>query len=160
MLHANRSGFFYVFDRTDGTLLLGEAVHQDADLGERHRPGRRPIKLPNQEPSPGRTKVSPRRTGDQLVFAVVQPRHGPYYVQTNEKCSIYTKKDRTGRAARPTSEARRTADDPRPQRILRAIDIQTGAIKWEVPQRGLPTRGAGRSRPRPGSSSWARMAAG
>src|SRR6185369_8390680 len=25
---------------------------------------------------------------------------------------------------------------PKPERILRAIDIQTGAIKWELPQRG------------------------
>ena len=47
------------------------------------------------------------------------------------------------RAAASGSRARRiSADrsarrrDPKPQRILKAIDIRTGAIEWELPQPG------------------------
>ena len=32
--------------------------------------------------------------------------------------------------------SQQTADDPSPQRILRAIDIRTGATRWELPQPG------------------------
>ncbi len=42
MLHASRNGFFYVFDRANGTLLLAKAVRQEPDLGERHRRRRPP----------------------------------------------------------------------------------------------------------------------
>jgi alcohol dehydrogenase (cytochrome c) len=59
-------------------------------------------------------------------------------VQTNEKCSIYTKSDQGEWESGKTylGGSQRTAPDPKPQRILRAIDIRTGAIKWEVPQTG------------------------
>ena len=37
LLHADRNGFFYVFDRTNGTLLLGQAVHPPRYMGQRDR---------------------------------------------------------------------------------------------------------------------------
>ena len=37
LLHADRNGFFYVFDRTDGQLLLAEKFIAADDVGERHR---------------------------------------------------------------------------------------------------------------------------
>ena len=45
----------------------------------------------------------------------------------------------------------RGAPEPRPQRILRAVDYQTGKIKWEIAQPGGPIPGEARSRPRPAS---------
>ena len=66
------------------------------------------------------------------------PATGLYYIQTFEKCSIYTKSAQgdweSGKSYLGGSQ--RTAKDPQPQRILRAIDIHTGAIAWELPQPG------------------------
>ena len=66
------------------------------------------------------------------------PATGLYYVQTFEKCSIYTKSEQgpwqRGKSYLGGSQS--TAPDPKPQRILKAIDIRTGAIRWELPQPG------------------------
>ena len=74
MLHANRNGFFYVFDRRDGTLLLAKPFVTQPDVGERHR-RRRPA---DQAAQPGAdagrhegVPVAGRR--DELVLSVVQP---------------------------------------------------------------------------------------
>ena len=37
LLHANRNGFFYVLDRTNGEFLQATPNGQEADLGQRHR---------------------------------------------------------------------------------------------------------------------------
>ena len=66
------------------------------------------------------------------------PSTGLYYVQTFEKCGIYTKGDagewEAGKSYLGGSQ--RTALDPKPQRVLKAIDIRTGAIAWELTQPG------------------------
>ena len=139
MLHANRNGFFYVFDRTDGTLLLAKQFVKMLTWASGIGSDGRPIKLPNQEPSPGGTKVCPSQDGATNWYSPsFNPSTGLYYVQTNEKCSVYTKKEQGDWESGKTylGGSQRTADDPKPQRVLRAIDIQTGAIKWEVPQQG------------------------
>ena len=139
MLHANRNGFFYVFDRTNGTLLLAKQFIKMLTWASGIGSDGRPVKLPNQEPSPAGTKVCPSQDGATNWYSPsYNPATGLYYVQTNEKCSVYTKKEQGDWESGKTylGGSQRTADDPKPQRILRAIDIQTGAIKWEVPQQG------------------------
>ena len=139
MLHANRNGFFYIFDRRDGTLLLAKQFIKTLTWASGIGKDGRPIKLPNQEPTPGGTKVCPSQDGATNWFSPsFNPATQLYYVQTFEKCSIYTKSDQgpwePGKSYLGGSQ--RTATDPTPQRILRAIEIRTGAIAWELPQRG------------------------
>jgi alcohol dehydrogenase (cytochrome c) len=139
MLHASRNGFFYVFDRRDGTLLLAKPFVRNLTWASGIGPDGRPVKLPNQAPSPGGTKVCPSQDGATNWFSPsFNPATGLYYVQTFEKCSIYTKSDdskwESGKSYLGGSQ--RTATDPKPERILKAIDIRTGAIKWELPQAG------------------------
>ena len=146
MLHADRNGFFYVFDRTDGTLLLAKPFIKTLTWASGIGPDGRPIKLPNQEPSPAGTKVCPSQDGATNWYSPsYNPATGLYYVQTNEKCSVYTRKEQGDWESGKTylGGSQRTADDPRPQRILRAIDVQTGAIRWEVPQHGSATSWGG-----------------
>lgn len=139
MLHADRNGFFYVFDRQDGTLLLAKAFVKNLTWASGIGPDGRPVRLPNQDPTPAGTKVCPSQDGATNWFSPsFNPATGLYYVQTFEKCSIYTKSDQgdweSGKSYLGGSQ--RTATDPKPQRILRAIDIRTGAIAWELPQPG------------------------
>ena len=139
MLHASRNGFFYVFDRETGTLLLAKPFVKNLTWASGIGPDGRPIKLPNQEPSEAGTKVCPSQDGATNWFSPsYNPATGLYYVQTYEKCGIYTK-----RAQGPWESGKsylggshRGAPDPKPQRILRALDIHTGAIAWELPQPG------------------------
>ncbi len=139
MLHAARNGFFYVFDRRDGTLLLAKQFIRTLTWASGIGRDGRPIKLPNQEPTPAGTKVCPSQDGATNWYSPsFNPATGLYYVQTFEKCSIYTKSDQgdweSGKSYLGGSQ--RTAPDPKPQRILRAIDIRTGAIAWKLPQPG------------------------
>jgi len=59
-------------------------------------------------------------------------------LQTFEKCSIYTKTEGANWEAGKSylGGSQRTAPDPVPQRVLKAIDIHTGAVTWELPQPG------------------------
>ncbi len=139
MLHANRNGFFYVFDRRDGQLLLAKPFIKTLTWASGIAPDGRPVKLPNQDPSPQGTKVCPSQDGATNWFSPsFNPATGMYYIQTFEKCSIYTKRDQADWESGKTylGGSQKTASDPVPQRILRAIDIRTGAIAWELPQRG------------------------
>ncbi|HWD00615.1 MAG TPA: PQQ-binding-like beta-propeller repeat protein [Candidatus Sulfopaludibacter sp.] len=139
LLHANRNGFFYVFDRTDGKLLLTRPFINKLTWASGIGADGRPIKLPNQEPSPGGTLVCPSQDGATNWYSPsFNPATGLFYVQTFEKCSVYTKS--TPGTWQPQREylggSQRTAPTPQPERILRAIDIATGKISWELPQPG------------------------
>ncbi len=139
MLHASRNGFFYVFDRRTGALLLAKPFVRNLTWASGIGADGRPIKLPNQEPTSAGTKVCPSQDGATNWFSPsYNPGTGLYYVQTFEKCSVYTKSDgSTWESGKPyLGGSQRTAADPKPERILKAIDIRTGAIKWELAQPG------------------------
>ena len=139
LLHANRNGFFYVFDRTDGKLLHASKFINKLTWASGIAPDGRPVKLPNQEPSAAGTLVCPSQDGATNWYSPsFNPATGLYYIQTFEKCSVYRKT--TPGAWEAGKEylggSQQTARDPSPVRILRAIDIATGKIAWELPQPG------------------------
>ena len=94
LLQANRNGFFYVLDRTNGKLLLGQAVREEADLGERdrRRTGVRSSIAGHGADGRGHSacarRSKARPTGISTSF---NPATGLYYVQTHEKCGIFTR---------------------------------------------------------------------
>jgi len=139
LLHADRNGFFYVFDRVTGERLLSTPFVTHLTWASGIGSDGRPMRRPNQEPSPQGTKVCPSQDGATNWFApAFNPETGLYYVQTFEKCSIYTTSPQgpweSGKSYLGGSQ--RIAPDPVPQRILRAIDIRTGTIRWALPQPG------------------------
>jgi alcohol dehydrogenase (cytochrome c) len=146
LLHASRNGFFYVFDRADGTRLLTTPFVRNLTWASGIGADGRPIRVAGQEPSPAGTKVCPSQDGATNWFSPsYNPAIGLYYLQTFEKCSIYTKSDgatwETGKQYLGGSQ--RTSPDPVPVRVLKAIEIRTGAIKWELPQPGPATSWGG-----------------
>ncbi len=139
LLHANRNGFFYVFDRRDGALLLAKPFIKNLTWASEVGADGRPVKVPGQEPTTSGTRVCPSQDGATNWYSPsYNPATGLYYLQTYEKCSVYTKSDQGAWESGRTylGGTQRTAPEPRPQRILRAIDIRTGAIAWELPQPG------------------------
>ncbi|MSO82135.1 MAG: hypothetical protein EXQ53_02400 [Acidobacteria bacterium] len=65
------------------------------------------------------------------------PVTGLYYVQTNDKCGIFTRTPMEWEAGKGfMGGSFRQAPDEPAQRILRAIDIHTGKAVWALPQTG------------------------
>lgn len=111
LLHADRNGFFYVLDRTDGKMLLAKPFLRRVDWAKEIGADGRPVVV---EP---RGCPSDAANWDAAAWS---PATRLYYVMALEEC-----------VGKPTGYPDQTG-----QRYLRAIDIDTGATAWEVPQPG------------------------
>ena len=135
LLHADRNGFFYVFDRITGERLLTKAVVHNLTWAKEVGRDGRPIVNPNQEPTPEGTRVCPALDGATNWYSTAfNPLTGLYYVQTLEACANFVKRSVEWKAGAGYMGG--TAQRDGGQKILRAIDIQTGEIRWEAPQTG------------------------
>jgi alcohol dehydrogenase (cytochrome c) len=166
LLHADRNGFFYVLDRTNGELLLAKAFAQKISWASGIDAKGRPIELPGNVPTPEGTRTCPDIRGAANWMATAfNPATGLYYVMTIENCGVY-RSTQFGPAAQAANAAARAGGgrggappgpggggmgrggapfgpggpfgapggDP-PRRYLRALDIQTGKVIWEVDQK-------------------------
>jgi alcohol dehydrogenase (cytochrome c) len=139
MLHANRNGFFYVFDRVDGKLLLWSQFATNLNWASGIDAQGRPVKLPGLEPTKAGTKVCPSQDGATNWYSPsYMPATGMYYFQTMEKCSIYQKSEQGPWEPGKTylGGSQRTGPDPKPRKVLKALNIRTGKIVWELDQPG------------------------
>jgi alcohol dehydrogenase (cytochrome c) len=138
LLHANRNGFFYVLDRTNGKLLLAKPFVKNLTWATGIGPDGRPVLIPGQEPKPEGYKACPAVEGATNWFATsFNPSTGLYYVQTLEKCTIFTLTPGEWQAGRSYfgGSTKNVPGEPG-QKVLRAIDIATGRVAWELPQTG------------------------
>lgn len=132
LLHANRNGFFYVLDRTNGKLLQATPLVDRLTWAKGIRPDGRPILLPNNETTVGGTKTCPAVRGATNWYSTsYDPDTGLYYVMTVEDCSIYRKAQNGGYTwiKDPLHPA---------MKVLRAIRVDGGEIAWKVPLLGVP----------------------
>jgi alcohol dehydrogenase (cytochrome c) len=138
LLHANRNGFFYVLDRVTGELLRATPFVKKLTWAREIGRDGRPVRNPDQEPSPGGTWVCPAIEGATNWFSTsFHPKTGLYYVQTLEKCNVFAKKPSEWQAGSSYySGSTRMPPEDSPQKVLRAIDVSTGVIRWELPQTG------------------------
>jgi len=138
LVQANRNGFFYVLDRTDGTFLLGKQYAKNVTWASGLTPEGRPMTVPGMEPSLEGKRVCPSLEGSSNWYSTsFNPATGLYYVQTNDKCGVFTREPMEWEAGKGfMGGSFKQAPDEPAQRILRAIDIQTGRIVWELPQTG------------------------
>jgi len=99
----------------------------------------RPLRVPDMEPSLEGRRVCPSLEGASNWYSTsFNPGTGLYYVQTNDKCGVFTKIPMEWAAGKGYMGGSFTQAPNEPaQRVLRAIDIQTGKIVWEIPQTGV-----------------------
>jgi glucose dehydrogenase len=120
LLHADRNGFFYVLDRTTGELLLAKSFLKQINWATGIGPDGRP-----QLAKPSATLLSKERkcpdNGANWSSTAYSPTTRLYYLMTLESCHPPGPPDP---GAVP------------PQRYLRAIDIDSGKIAWEIAQGG------------------------
>ncbi|MDQ2899077.1 MAG: PQQ-binding-like beta-propeller repeat protein [Acidobacteriota bacterium] len=132
LLQANRNGFFYVLDRTNGELLLGKPFIKKITWAKEIGADGRPKLLEGNQPNRGGTKTCPAVRGATNWYSTAfNPSTSLFYVMAVEDCSIYVQSGMGG------YEPYHDPSDP-PEKYLRALDIQTGKIVWEIPQVGAP----------------------
>jgi alcohol dehydrogenase (cytochrome c) len=137
LVQANRNGYFYVLDRTTGEYLLGTQYVKDVTWASGLMPDGRPLVVPNMEATHEGRRVCPSLEGASNWYsASFSPRSGLFYVQTNDKCGIFTRVDQAWEAGKSFMGGTFAAAPEPAKRVLRAIDVQTGKIAWELPQFG------------------------
>jgi alcohol dehydrogenase (cytochrome c) len=138
LLHANRNGFFYVFDRTNGKLLRATPLVQKLSWAKGIGPDGRPILNPNQIPTTEGTRICPALEGATNWFSTsYNPGTHLYYVQTLERCALFVKQPMQWVAGRGyMGGTTRTIPGENAQKVLRAFDLKTGKPVWEVAQDG------------------------
>ena len=139
LIQAHRNGFFYVLDRVTGEFLSGTPFVDNLTWATGLTPAGRPIVAPDQAATTGGTRICPHVNGATNWYSTAfDPTTGLYYVQTNEWCAIVTRTPGEWAAGKGFfgGSFRLAVNQPAPQRILRAIDVQTGRIAWQLTQAG------------------------
>ena len=174
LLQANRNGFFYVLDRTDGAVLLAKPFVQKLTWASGIGPDGRPQVLPGNTPDENGVTTCPAiRGATNWMSTSFSPATRLFYVMAVENCFLYRSTMFGGGSA---SAPRATADKPIapaapvPARgaappaatfglpdggfnrggpggggsmALRALDLETGRVAWEIPQVGNSNNYAG-----------------
>ena len=135
MMWANRNAFYYTLDRETGEFLTGKpyALQTWAEgLDENGRP----IRVPNMEPSPEGTLVSPTIGGATNWWSpAFSPRTGLFYVNAFDGEQLFFIRDEDyvegeqytgggGENAGPIENY---------HSAIRAIDPASGDVRWEYP---------------------------
>jgi len=134
LLHANRNGFLYVLDRGSGAFLQATPLVKRLTWASGVGADGRPIVLPNSVPTPAGVEACPAVRGATNWYSTAyNPETRLYYVMTTEDCSVYRKAHDGGygRVDHPEEPA---------MKVLRAFDINTGKVAWEIPMTGNPEK--------------------
>lgn len=136
LIQANRNGFFYVFDRTDGELLLAKPFIEKLNWASSLDANGRPLlnDLPVNEA--GETYVCPGLYGGTNWYSSsYNPGTGLYYIQALEQCNLYSvNKSEWATGKDYMAGTTRQVPGEVPLKFIRAIDIQTGAIALDIAQ--------------------------
>jgi alcohol dehydrogenase (cytochrome c) len=146
LLQANRNGFFYVLDRTNGQLLLGKQFLKNLNWAKGLDAKGRPILNDLKENGQGETYVCPGFQGGANWYSTsFNPATGLYYFSALERCNLFQKRTMEWEAGKGyMGGTARPAPGESFVKSLRAINIQTGAIAWDLPQvSGPATSSAG-----------------
>jgi PQQ-dependent dehydrogenase (methanol/ethanol family) len=127
LLHANRNGFLYVLDRTTGKpLLAAKMVNKLNWASGISEDTWTPQLLPANETTVQGSVTCPAVRGATNWYSTAwNPSTRLYYVMTVEDCTTYIRAEDAGyrRYSNPADPA---------EKILRAFDIETGKVVWQI----------------------------
>ena len=130
LLSAQRSGVFYVLDRTNGQFLLARPFVKKITWVDGFDPKTgAPHLVPGNTPTVEGTKTCPGVRGATNWYPTAfDPKTRLFYVMAAEDCGIYRSKGRI------------FGNNPDPKdpglRLVRALNIETGGVMWEKPMPG------------------------
>jgi alcohol dehydrogenase (cytochrome c) len=144
LVQANRNGFLYVLDRTDGKFLKATPFVAKLNWATGIDASGRPIltgKIPNAEG----TEICPSIDGATNWFSPsYNPDAGLFYVIALESCSVYFARPQAftpGQTFYDTGT--KLAPDDHAQKVLLAYSVPEGKIVWRYPQVGRANSWAG-----------------
>jgi alcohol dehydrogenase (cytochrome c) len=140
VMFANRNGFFYVFDRADGKLLVGKpftGTKWAREIG----PDGHPVVLDNV--GTRENCLPDQRGGTNFMPPSFDPVRRLFYVTARETCVTWvstkpTEPIQMGERV-PSGGPKHFDDGPQQYSALRAIDPATGTMRWEHRFRGYPS---------------------
>jgi alcohol dehydrogenase (cytochrome c) len=133
LAQANRNGFFYVLDRTNGEFVAGKAFAKQTWAKGLDDNGR-PILLPGKAPTPEGNLVYPGMWGaSNWPPPAYNPMAGLMYVNAQEDYGTYFFKQPRAYVVGEHFEngGARTVLGEEPVGVLKAIEPTTGKIAWE-----------------------------
>jgi PQQ-dependent dehydrogenase (methanol/ethanol family) len=135
LLQANRNGFFYVLDRLTGDFLTGAPfIHNITWASGLDPKTGRPIIKEDPAPTTEGKRVCPEGAGaTNWPSASFYPPTAQFFVFATEDCHVFVKNEEPfalGKSFYQGSE-RQSPGDPT-KKFIRALDIQTGQIAWEI----------------------------
>jgi alcohol dehydrogenase (cytochrome c) len=138
---ANRNGFFYILDRTNGSFVRAFPFVRQT-WAQRIDAQGRPIEAPNQRPSPEGTLTCPDLYGGtNFMSPSYDATARLFFVTAREGCMMYIAAA-VKQAAGEYSMGGSSRAGPEPATsALRAIDPFTGDRKWELQHGGLSWAG-------------------
>jgi alcohol dehydrogenase (cytochrome c) len=142
LIQANRNGFFYALDRTNGKVLVSKAytkVTWAKGIGEDGRP----ILVPGQEPTEEGNRVCPGLGGGHNWQATAySPQTGLYYFPSSEDCHLFYK-TRQGFTAGQWYQASTVENAPKEHGtgVILGVDPTTGETKWRFDMVSGPSAG-------------------
>ncbi len=143
LLHANRNGFFYTLDRTNGKVLAAKPytkVSWATGIGTDGRP----ILTSGQEPSDKGTQSCPGLGGGHnWQPTAYNPQTGLYYFGSTDGCHLYFKTEQQYIEGQwyPTEHCRRCLPHKRAEGSVVAVDPVTATTKWRLPLIASPSSG-------------------
>jgi alcohol dehydrogenase (cytochrome c) len=146
LVQANRNGFYYVLDRTNGKFLHGSPFINRLNWAKGLTPEGKPMRVPGVIPSIQGTRTCPATAGATNWHSpAYSPDTGLFYVAVMEGCGINYKSRDTFRPGGVPYMATGYVEDPEEpwQTYVRALDLTTGKLKWEYKQVGSKRYGAG-----------------
>jgi alcohol dehydrogenase (cytochrome c) len=137
LVQANRNGFLYVLDRTNGKFLSGVPFVKKLNWAKGLDANGRPVRM-DVEPSAAGTLVCPDMTGATNWYS---PSYNPatrlLYFMAHENCQLFLKKPQDfeeGQAFYATGA--KHAPGEHGQKILMAYNPETSHFEWTYPQAG------------------------
>ncbi len=129
LLHPNRNAFLYVLDRETGQFLRGTAFAKQT-WSNGFTPEGRPLLRPEAAPSSEGALACPDiHGGTNWQAPTYHPDTGLFYVVSRDACGVFF---RTGRSIDHLETDATNA--------LRAIEVDTGETRWEIPLHGIENR--------------------
>jgi alcohol dehydrogenase (cytochrome c) len=130
---ANRNGFFYVIDRTNGKLISANAYGKITWSDAKDAEGR-PVAKQEASPTLEGHTVCPGALGTTNFMApTFDPQTALFYVTARDQCDIFSTAPQPYEAGHAYyGSAYFPSDEAEPYRgFLKAIDPATGEIKWK-----------------------------
>ncbi|HUQ93525.1 MAG TPA: PQQ-dependent dehydrogenase, methanol/ethanol family [Bryobacteraceae bacterium] len=127
---ANRNGFYYALDRTNGKLLAAKAYTQVSWAKGIDKNGR-PILIPGQDPTPEGNKACPGGGGGHNWQATAySPRTGLYYFPSTDGCHTYYMTNQEYMEGQWYQGSTFTGEGLFPKGSIIGLDPATGDTKW------------------------------